>query len=443
MKVVEKIGRQVVPSKKMQTEQKKIADLVILSVKEQAAKYDSVVDVEIGGSYAKGTWLAGADIDVFIKFKDTVSEQKFRGLGEKIGFDALKKYRPYVRYSEHPYVEASIQKTTVNVVPCYNVKKGMWKSSADRSQFHTKFMLKSLDVKKQDEVRILKQFLKSNKIYGAEISRQGFSGYVSEVLIWNLESFAKVIEKFATIQKGSVIGKVTKTFDTTIIIADPVDGKRNLAAAISDENVTKMILASRAFLRKPSPEFFKTSKSKLSEKALKQVIVIEFKYAKRSPDIIWGQIKKASVSLRTQLNVSGFNVVRNSAASDGKNLAILAFLFESHTIPQKQIKKGPEIFKEKAVADFINKNLKCSDFMWIDKTQRVISMESRRFASAEKFLEELLTCGLSRSGIPKGLRNDVKNGFTISSGGKKLRRSIKEELLEIISIDEKIFSAYK
>ena len=40
-------------------------------------------------------------------------------------------------------------------------------------------MKKSLTQKMKNEVRILKTFLKSNGIYGAEIAKQGFSGYIS------------------------------------------------------------------------------------------------------------------------------------------------------------------------------------------------------------------------------------------------------------------------
>ena len=441
---MEKIRRQVIPPKKIQAQKKRIADLVLELVKEQINQHKNIVDVVIGGSYAKGTWLAeNADIDVFVKFRDTVPDVEFRQLGQQIGFAALKKYKPYIRYSEHPYVEAHIQGTKVNVVPCYDVKKGNWKSSADRSQFHTKFMLKSLNIKKQNEVRILKQFLKSNGLYGAEISKQGFSGYVSEVLIWNLKSFENVLKKFAGIDQHEIIGKTSKTFDTIISIIDQIDENRNLAAAISDENFARLVLVCRAFLQKPSMDFFKKSKPQISRQALKQIIVLDFEYAQRSPDIIWGQIKRASSSLSTQFNVSGFNVVKNSAFADEKNHATLVFLLESHEIAVKQVREGPDIFKEKDLKGFIVKNLKNSDLMWVDKTRKVLSLEKREFYNAEKFLKNLLTKKLSRSGIPKGLRDDIKTGFTISVGGKKLRKSIKEEITEFVSIDQKTFYVYK
>ena len=209
--------------------------------------------------YAKGTWLSkDADVDIFIKFKKSTSEEKFEKIAKKIGFESLKKYSPYVRYSEHPYVEAKIKNTKINVVPFYDVKIGEWKSAADRSPFHTKFMKKSLTTKMRNEVRILKTFLKSNRIYGAEIAKQGFSGYVSEVLILNFGSFENVIKSISEIKEHQIIGKTSKKFETSIVIIDPIDKNRNLAAAISDENLGKFILVSRAFKEKPTPGFSRT-----------------------------------------------------------------------------------------------------------------------------------------------------------------------------------------
>ena len=55
--------------------------------------------------------------------------------------------------------------------------------AADKSPFHTEYVTNKLDEEKRDQVRLLKKFLKSLGIYGAEIAKNGFSGYVTEVLI--------------------------------------------------------------------------------------------------------------------------------------------------------------------------------------------------------------------------------------------------------------------
>ena len=152
---------------------KGIAETALELVKKEIEKFPEIIGVEFGGSYTKGTWLSkDADVDIFVRFKKSTSEEKFEKISKKVGFDSLKKFSPYVRYSEHPYVEAKMKDTKINVVPFYDVKVGEWKSAADRSPFHTKYMSKSLTQKMRNEVRILKTFLKSNGIYGAEIANK-------------------------------------------------------------------------------------------------------------------------------------------------------------------------------------------------------------------------------------------------------------------------------
>ncbi len=123
--VLNKAKRNVIPSKKLQTEKSKVAHIAFNSVEKQVSKYPEVLSVEFGGSYAKGTWISEiADIDIYMKFKKSTPEKKFATIAKKVGFDSMKKFKPYVRFSEHPYVEAHVKGTRVNVVPCYDVTKG-------------------------------------------------------------------------------------------------------------------------------------------------------------------------------------------------------------------------------------------------------------------------------------------------------------------------------
>ena len=45
---------------------------------------------------------------------------------------------------------------------------------------------------------------------------------------------------------------------------------------------------------------------------------MQFRFKDRSDDIIWGQIKRASNTLKTQLELGGFTVLRNSSTKDEK-----------------------------------------------------------------------------------------------------------------------------
>ena len=434
-KIARQVSKTAVPSKSQIKSKDLIAKTAFKLVEEETKKFPEVLGIEYGGSYAKGTWLPkDADIDIFIKFKKSTSEEKFEKISRRVGFEALRKFSPYVRYSEHPYVEANIKNTKINVVPFYDVKIGQWKSSADRSPFHTRFMKKSLTRKMQNEVRILKQFLKSNRIYGAEIARQGFSGYISEILILNYKTFENVIKQIAEIKENQVIGKTRKKFETPIAIIDPIDKNRNLAAAISEENVGRFVLIARAYQEKPSLEFFRTRKATITKKHWNNVLVVKFAYKARSPDIIWGQIKRANATLSTQLGLAGFHVVRSDSFIDQKTDAFLFFLLEETEISKTYQKNGPEYFRKDSSKSFISKNLSSTELMWVGKNRRIISLEKRKFTSAEKFLVDFLKNNL-QAGMPSGLQDDFKREFKIFRGSKNLGKSIKEAINEMISTD--------
>ncbi len=439
--ILEKARKLSIPSKKMEQEKTKVAKLAFNLVRKQVAKYSEVTSVEFGGSYVKGTWLPNkADIDIFVKFQKSTSDKKFVEISKKIGFDSMKKFKPYVRYSEHPYVEAKIKGTKVNVVPCYDVKRGKWQSSADRSPFHTQFMLESLTGVMKNEVRVLKNFLKSNKIYGSEIAKQGISGYVTEVLILHYGSFKDVINAIAKLKKNFIIGKPTKKFDTSLIIIDPIDSNRNLGAAISNENLGKFILASRAFIKNPSLHFFKLKQNKkIFRKNLENSIIVKFNYKHRSPDIIWGQVKRAASTLNVQLEIEGFKALRYAGIADEKNGAYLVFVLQSLKIDESFLRDGPDYFLEKESSTFISKNSKNS-MMWITSKRKIVSLQKRKQNDVNLFLKDLLKNHLNKSGVPKGLKDDIKKGFKIMPAKKATGKSIKEAITELVSTDAAILS---
>ena len=219
-----------------------------------------------------------------------------------------------------------------------------------------------------------------------------------------------------------------------MVIIDPIDSNRNLAAAISDENIGKFILICRAFKENPKLEFFKSRKAKASRKYWKNLLSIKFSFKTRSPDIIWGQIKRATSSLSTQLELAGFTVLRSKAYTDQQNDAYLFFFLESTKISDTYVKNGPEFFREGSSKSFISKNLSGAELMWVGKNKKIISLEKRKYTDAGKFMTKFLKNNL-HTGIPKGLETDFKHGFKINVGEKGLSKSIKEVASELISTD--------
>jgi len=113
---------------------------------------------------------------------------------------------------------------------------------------------------------------------------------------------------------------------------DPIDSNRNLAAAVSEENIGKFVMIARAFQERPSLRFFKNRKPATAKKHWNNVLIVKFAYRERSSDMIWGQIKRASATLSTQLGLGGFQVIRSGSFADQKADAYLFFLLEETKI---------------------------------------------------------------------------------------------------------------
>jgi len=158
----------------------------------------------------------------------------------------------------------------------------------------------------------------------------------------------------------------------------------------------------------------------------------------RSPDIIWGQIKRAANSLKTQLEIGGFKVLRSTCHTDEKKEAYLFFLLESPVIPKKYSRLGPEFFRENDCKSFISKNKTTTELMWISECGKIASLEKRKHSEVVKFLTNFLKDNL-QTGIPKGLQGDFRKGFKVFLGTKNVTKSIKEVTKGLISTDETIF----
>ena len=423
-----------------------IANEVMKRVKKHPSP--RIKGVVSGGSFAKGTWIKDdADLDIFVKIDPLVDKVEFERLGKEIGLLALKRYKPQLRYSEHPYVEAFVKNVRVNIVPCYDVEAGKWKSAADRSPFHTEYIKSKLDKQMKQEVRLLKKFLKSVGVYGAEIAKSGLSGYVTEILILRYGSFISTLQAIANIDRRrhivsvcQVDNDVVKTFQSDIIIIDPIDPRRNLGTAISAESLGKLILASRAFIQRPSLDFFRQRGHK-KPKTLKldsNLLIIEFKFRQRSPDIIWGQLKKTLNSISKQMQIAHFNVVRSTCITDERGFAALVFLLQSITLPPFIERMGPEVFRKNESASFISKNAKDSILMWVNREMKLTGLFKTRIPDAREYVHLLLSKDIESIGVTKGLKVDLRNGtLKIYTGDERgmMKGIVKQAANEVIATE--------
>ena len=426
---IQKISESSAPSKGGQKKLAKISNDIkneILNFKDKR-----ILKVTLGGSFAKGTWLDNdTDIDFFVMIEQKVERKEFEELGKKIGFHALKKYKPYLRYSEHPYVEGKVDGVRVNIVPCYKVEKNMWKSAADRSPYHTDFMQKALNDYLKSQVRVLKLFLKSIGTYGSQISVSGFSGYVTEVLIIKYGSFRNVLQTFAELEANSVISidtsdeKIISKFNSPIIIIDPIDEHRNLGAAISAECISKFVLASRHFLNAPSLEFFKAphkSNAKTLGHIKSNLLVVEFKIQKRSPDIVWGQLKRKLASISKQLENTRFEIIRTFCFTDEQDRAVFIFMAEDTNLPKLTVNDGPEIFRRAETDAFIKKR-KSKSIMMYTQNMRIMSVEEPKKRPIKEHINFIIEKDI-KSGAKTGIALDLSKGYSIYLANEKVLNS--------------------
>jgi len=428
-KVIQKISESSAPSKSGQKKLAKISNDIkneILNFKDKR-----ILKVTLGGSFAKGTWLDNdTDIDFFVMIEQTVDRKEFEELGKKVGYHALKKYKPYLRYSEHPYVEGKVDGIRVNIVPCYKVEKNRWKSAADRSPYHTDFMQKMLNEFLKSQVRVLKLFLKSIGTYGSQISISGFSGYVTEVLILKYGSFRNVLQTFAELVPNYVVSidtpdeKIISKFKSPIIIIDPIDANRNLGAAISADCVAKFVLASRHFLKDPSFEFFKVL-HKPNAKTISQIksnlLVVEFKIQRRSPDIIWGQLKRKLASISKQLENARFEIIKTFCFTDEQERAAFIFMSEVAKLPKLTVNDGPEIFLGAETDAFIKKR-KSKSIIMCTEGIRIMSIEETEKRPIKEHTSAIIEKDIN-SGAKTGIALDLSKGYSIYLANERVLNS--------------------
>jgi tRNA nucleotidyltransferase (CCA-adding enzyme) len=423
--VTRMISESSIPPKSKQNELEKISK----EIQKEIMNFNDkrILKVILGGSFAKGTWLEiDTDIDFFVMIEPTVERNEFEELGKSVGFHALKKYSPYLRYSEHPYVEGKVNGIRINIVPCYKVQLNKWKSAADRSPFHTIFMETKLNEFLKSEVRVLKRFLKSIGIYGSQISVSGFSGYVTEVLILKYGAFRNVLQTFAELTPNYIVSldspdqSAIEKFRSPIIIVDPIDSNRNLGAAISAECLAKFVLASRLFLKAPSTKFFmKSSRSNtiIISDIKSNLLIIDFKIQKRSPDILWGQLKKKLTSISKQLANAKFEIIKKFCFTDEQAQAAFIFMIKYTNLSKINLNVGPKIFLKNETDSFIKKRGEKSIMTWTDD-MTIVSIEEREKTSIKEHANQIIQNDIE-SGKPIGISLDLKNGYSIYIGNEK------------------------
>jgi tRNA nucleotidyltransferase (CCA-adding enzyme) len=260
--------------------------------------------------------------------------------------------------------------------------------------------------------------MKAIGVYGAEIEKEGFSGYASEVLVYSHQSFEGVLSFFSNLKLDE-----EKHFTLT----DPVDPGRELATAISKETIAKMILASRSFLANPDPSYFKKVKRKTRRILGGMLYCIRFDHTPLSEDTLWGELKKSTRQIVKYVEDQGFVIVRSGPISNGSDKSAIVLLPELDELPRMFERTGPSVDLAKETSRFISKNKEKSELVWVGEDGKLHILQKRRYRRLGRLLEEVCNHEIQKIGASRDVSVSIQKTGSVLDGLRIAKERSKEQ----------------
>jgi tRNA nucleotidyltransferase (CCA-adding enzyme) len=437
--VTSQILQKITPTAADRQKKAALAKELELKVSVACEEFGVEAVVRVEGSFAKDTWLReDPDIDVFMRLPTSVPRMSLGEMALKVARKATDGSTQVERFAEHPYLEAYVQDTRVNIVPCYDAKPGEWLSATDRTPYHTDYINGHLNEALRGDVRLLKRFMKGIGVYGAEIKVGGFSGYLCELLVLHYGSFVKVLEAFAKHTPRRTVDiegyyqnrqrELELLFPEPLVIIDPVDKARNVASAVQPQRLYTFVAASRVFLDEPNEEFFYPLKvNPLNADELLEtfrnrgstLVFLVLGKIDAVPDVLWGQLHRTRKALRKQLELADFKVLRDDVWSEENTLfSVFVFELEQQTLPAAKKHLGPPLEFQNECNSFLAKYASNSNVItgpFIDGGRWVVEVH-RKFTDAAVMLKEKMKGGGRDAGVAELLAKEAHKHFLVLVG---------------------------
>lgn len=387
-----------------------LAESLIARINAIAWQESISASAQLVGSSARGTWISGEhDLDIFIMFPPELEREELEEKGLYIARKIAEESQSFEeRYAEHPYIHAVFDGFEVDLVPAFSVESAAdIKSAVDRTPFHNKYVLRKIKGL-EDEVLLLKQFMKGIGVYGSELKTHGFSGYLAELLIIYYGSFLKTLSE-ACLWKSGITIDIEKhgcaVHSDPVIMVDPTDPARNVAAALSLDNMCIFIDRACEFLEKPDTSYFSAVvwrplndadfKNTLNARGT-SLIAIQFTAPDVVEDVLFPQLHKIEESVRETMERYDFRVYNSGVwATDS---AIVLFELESAKLPYVRKHTGPNVWSGKHALAFKSKYKDAYTFsnIYVKNGKYMVDIP-RKYTGAKKLVEsELTRCGLGK-----------------------------------------------
>ncbi|GAB3701611.1 CCA tRNA nucleotidyltransferase [Halorubrum pallidum] len=323
--VLARVRERVVPERDERERLRAVAADLTARAREAIADLPVDADVVQVGSTARGTWVSGdRDIDLFVRFDADLGREQLEEYGLAVGHAVLP--NGHEEYAEHPYVKGTHEGFDVDLVPCHDVASaGDLVSAVDRTPFHDAYLSARLDDDLADDVVLAKAFLKGIGAYGSDLRTEGFSGYLTELLVLELGGFVPLVESARSWHPPMEFdpeSHAERTFDDPLVVVDPTDPTRNVAAVLSPANLARLQHYARALLAAPRTELFETEVPEPLDAAGVRdhvhrrettPVAVTFDAPDLVDDQLWPQLRRSLDGIVRGLDAHGFDVLRAQA----------------------------------------------------------------------------------------------------------------------------------
>ena len=408
----------------------KVSNDLINYLQETCDNNNIDANVSLVGSVAKNTALKRkSDIDIFIAFSLDTEMDYLKKTGLELAHKCCDEFNGVAshHFASHPYVTADIEGFEVDIVPCYAISDGSeLKSAVDRTILHTKYIKSNLTIKQEDEVLLLKRFMAMTGTYGSEFKVGGFAGYLCELLIIYYGSFENTLMSAVGWKFGESIDLkeygTSKLFDDHLIVIDPTDKNRNVAAALRLDKMAEFIQSARNYLSSDnkSDYFYPLNKNLNKENILNEfnkrngdTIAIRFKIPEMPLDTLHPQLRKTCEALERKLNAEEFNVFKSDYWSDEKEYCVILLEMASSTLNDIKVNIGPKVFINKACERFTAKYGIENCYIQDDF---LVHTQKREFGKAQDLIKHIFTKEhISLIKVGKNLKNNLINTYEFIS----------------------------
>ena len=395
--VVDAVRERVDPDPEERERLREAVDTLVARVEDALQSMPVEADVVQVGSTARGTWIAGdRDIDLFVRFPTDLPREELEDYGLEIGHAVLPE--GHEEFAEHPYVTGAYDGFDVDLVPCYAVESATAIASAvDRTPFHNRYLEAHLTPDLAADARVLKAFLKGIGIYGSNLRTQGFSGYLTELLVLEYGGFRPVLDAAADGTPPVRLDPETHgraEFDDALVVIDPTDPERNVAAVLSTTNAARFQHHARDLLANPREAVFDPdSPEPLSPAEVRDhldrrgttPVAVRFETPNLVDDQLYPQLRKSLAGVTDALDRRGFDVLR--ATTMAEEMAVLFVELAVAERPAVERHEGPPIHVRDHARRFYEKYADGEEYGPFVDGDRYVVERNRDVRTAREFLE--------------------------------------------------------